>query len=530
MSELQILATHLAMTCGGVIRSVSEESEEIVLVLPVEALTAAIEALQRESQARFVDLFAVAGYPSTGTLQLHLLFALDEAQAWLHLLTELAQEGAAFPSLVDRLPATDWYERVVWEETGALPRGHPFLQRLRLPASWPERLWTQRADFSWSQAQPTAADEAGAVELEEAPPGVVDYPLGPVRSGVVESGHFRLRTVGEELVDVHLQLFYKHRGLEKRAEGLSPELLPLVAERITGTSAFSHSLALCQALERLAGVQVPLRARFLRTILGELERLFNHLGYQADLCQATGLVVAQAQFDILKERVLRLNAAISGHRYLFGMNVPGGLSRDLAKADIAAIEALSRECRGALEELHSLLLNSSSHNDRLEETGILPPDEARAYSVVGPIGRASGIDRDLRRDHPYAAYGEVQFEVPVLQKGDAFARSQIRLEEARQSLFIIEQALKRLPLGEVRVPMPPLPPGGSALGWAETPHGEAVHWLLVGEDATLRRYRVRPASFANWQAFPIAIPGHNILTDFPVIEQSFGLSIAGANS
>jgi len=274
---------------------------------------------------------------------------------------------------------------------------------------------------------------------------------------------------------------------------------------------------------------VPQRALYLRTLLAELERLYNHLGYQADLCQATGLVVAQAQFDIWKERILRLNAAISGHRYLFGMNVPGGLSRDLSEASLDMARGLVATLRPDLESLGKLLFDSPSHRDRLEGTGILSPQDALAYCAVGPIGRASGIDRDLRRDHPYAAYASVDFEVPVLQTGDALARARLRLEEARQSLRIIDQALERLAAGSIAVPIEQLPAGESALSLVESPRGESVHWLLVGEDGRIRRYRARPASFANWQAFPLAVPGHNILTDFPVIEQSFGLSFAGAD-
>ncbi len=227
--------------------------------------------------------------------------------------------------------------------------------------------------------------------------------------------------------------------------------------------------------------------------------------------------------------MLRLNAAISGHRYLFGLNVPGGLSRDIGEQGQQVIRELIVALRRDLEPLSRLLLASSSHRDRLETTGILSLQDARAYGAVGPIARASGVDRDLRRDHPYAAYVDVDFDIPVFQEGDAFARARIRLEETIQSSGIIDQVLERLPDGPVRVPMSPLPPGQSASGWAESARGECVHWILAGSDGTLQRYRVRPASFANWQAFSLAVPGHNILTDFPIIEQSFGLSFAGAD-
>jgi Ni,Fe-hydrogenase III large subunit len=325
-----------------------------------------------------------------------------------------------------------------------------------------------------------------------------------------------------------LRLFYKHRGVERRGVGLGPLHLPLLAERISGTDAFAESLALCQALEALADAEVPPRALALRTLFAELERLYNHLGYQADLCQATGLVVAQAQFDIHKEQALRLNAALAGHRYLFGLNVPGGLSRDLAPEGRQAIYQTTASIRRQLDVLGRMLLASPSHVDRLEETGILRSEDARACATVGPIARASGQDRDARRDHPYAAYRTVDFAVPAVdQASDAMARALVRLEEAHQALRIIGQILDRLPAGPVRAPLAALPPGRAGLGWAESARGETLHWVLTDDTGLARRYRVRPASFANWQAFPLAVPGHNILTDFPVIEQSFGLSYAG---
>jgi Ni,Fe-hydrogenase III large subunit/Ni,Fe-hydrogenase III component G len=487
-----------------------------------DRLTATVSQLQTRRGARFVDLF---GVDAGSALELHVLLALDAEDGWLRLRSTLSAEAPRFPSLTEVAPAAGWYEREAWSECGVRPEGHDSLVALRLPPDWPEGRYPHRDGSRWEME--VGRTPARAEELAPAPSGVVDYPLGPVRSGVVESGHYLLRTVGEEIVDIALRLFYKHRGVELRAVGLGPQHLPLVAERISGTDGFAESLALCQALEGLAGVEIPPRAAALRTVFAELERLYNHFGFQADLCQATGLVVGQAQFDILRERVLRLNAALAGHRYLFGLNVPGGLSRDLApEGRLALQETLGGILRG-LDALERMLLASASHRDRLEGTGILRPEDARAFATVGPVGRASGQDRDLRRDHPYAAYRTVGLGVPVHPEGDALARARVRLEEAQQSLRIILQSLGRLPAGPVRVPVETLPANRAGLGWAESARGETLHWVLTDGAGCVRRYRVRPASFANCQAFPLAVPGHNILTDFPIIEQSFGLSYAG---
>jgi Ni,Fe-hydrogenase III large subunit/Ni,Fe-hydrogenase III component G len=485
-----------------------------LLTLPAAQLPATVSQLRREHQARLVDLFGVRGRDG---VQLRVLLALDTRSSWLWLISDLPASDATFPTLTTVAPAAGWYERELWSELDVHPDGNPGPAALRLPPDWPAagRAWS--AELARTPPAPT---------LVEAPEGVVDFPLGPVRSGVVESGHYLLRTVGEEIIDIALRLFYKHRGVEQLALGLGLLHLPLVAERISGTDAFAESLALCQALEALAEAAVPPRAAALRTVFEEIERLYNHLGYQAELCRATGLVVGQAQFEILKERVLRLNARVAGHRYLFGLNVPGGVSRDLTREDRLAIHETTAAIWRQLDALGPMLFASSSHVDRLEGTGKLRPEDARDCATVGPVARASGQDRDLRRDHPYAAYRDVEIAVPVQQDGDALSRARVRLEETTQSLHVIAQLLDRLPAGSTQTPVT-LPPNRDGLGWAESTHGETVHWIATDAEGRVCCYRVRTASFANWQAFPLAVPGHNILTDFPIIEQSFGLSYAG---
>jgi Ni,Fe-hydrogenase III large subunit/Ni,Fe-hydrogenase III component G len=549
LEKLDKLAEPLRTQLRGLIGAAepSGTAREAVLQVQPEDLRALYALLQEGAGAHFADLFAEAEAvrPGTGALdlRLHLILGIDRQRLWLHLVAPLAEVTPRYPSLVSALPAADWYERELWDEAGIEAVGHPLLSRLRLPATWPPDAHPLRGGMSnrllkVSEAGPQEEsqvriplmgqdDEREA--LDPGPEGVVDYPLGPVRSGVVESGHYTLRTAGEEIVDFRLQLFYKHRGIEQHAIGLLPLHVPLLAERISGTSGFAHALATCEALERAAGVDVPPRARFLRTFFAELERLYNHLGYHADLCQATGLAVGQAQFDILKERVLRLNAELTGHRYLFGVCVYGGVACDVSPAGLQAARALVSALRQRVRHLGNMALTSPSHVDRLENTGILPPEEARAWAVVGPIARASGIDRDARRDFPYAAYDEVSFDVPVFEQGDALARARVRLEEMIQSLHILGQILEKLPNGPVRVTGVEPPKGQSAFAWVESPRGEGVHWLQMDTAGRVARYRVRTASFANAQAFPLCIPGRNILTDFPVIEQSWGLSYAGAD-
>lgn len=497
--------------------------------------------LVRDQNAHVTDLF-VERTGESDSLTLRAVLALPQTRSWrwVLLLAPLDADRLAYRALTPDLPVADWYERELWDEAGVTPTGHPALARLRLPATWPHDQYPLRGPLPTARAVPEAASEASALvddderpDLETPPAGVVEYPLGPVRSGVVESGHYTLRTVGEEIIDFRLQLFYKHRGVEQRAVGLTPLHLPLLAERISGTSGFAHALATCETMERIAGVTAPPRAQYLRVLFAELERLHNHLGYHADLCQATGLVVGQAQLDILRERVLRLNALLTGHRYLFGACVFGGVAYDPPEEQLRAARALVTAIRARMRRLGRLLLDSPSHVDRLEGTGILTPEDALALGMVGPNARASGIDRDVRRDHPYAVYSDLAFDVPVQQAGDALARARVRLEEIAESLRLLEQVMNHLATDVARGPVRACAEAptvtGAALGWVESPRGEATHWLRFDDAGRIARYRVRPASFANAQAFPLCVPGRNILTDFPVIEQSWGLSFAGVD-
>jgi Ni,Fe-hydrogenase III large subunit/Ni,Fe-hydrogenase III component G len=526
-------------------------------VVDAETLALVVPALHAQRVAYFCDFFAEGMRTSNGAAgpeegapnsratgsTLHVILTMRDRPMFVHLSAPMPAGTSDFPSLSPRLPAAGWYERELYEEAGLSAVGHPRLVRLRLPAEWPSDTYPLLEDLSdmleVSDARGEETEEAHVpligldderAVLDPGPEGVVDYPLGPVRSGVVESAHYTLRTGGEEIIDARLQLFFKHRGVEHRAVGLTPLHLPLLAERISGTSGFAHALAVCEALERSAGVSIPSRATYLRTFFAELERIYNHLGYQADVCQATGLVVGQAQFDMLKERVLRLNALLTGHRYLFGACIYGGLASDPGASTLEAVRRELHAIQRKADRLGHMALGSPSHVDRLERTGRLLPEDAQVWATVGPVGRASGVDLDLRRDMPYAAYGMVSFEVPVLQDGDALARVRVRLEEMAQSFHIVDQVLHDLPPGPISVSRASTPlPTKDALGWVESPRGSGLHWIRLDHDGNIVRYRVRTASFANAQAFALCIPGHNILTDFPVIEQSWGLSSAGAD-
>lgn len=348
-------------------------------------------------------------------------------------------------------------------------------------------------------------------------------PVGPVFADFAEAAHFLLETVGEDVIHTIPRFFYKYRGVEKIAEGQPVDHVLLLAERFSGTAAFAHGLGFCQAVEAACGVEVPPRAKALRTVFAELERLRHHAATITGICNSTALAVATSQAALIEEDLLRLTGEALRHRYLFGMVLPGGLSCDLSPAQSRRLAIGTGEISKKLNDLHQMLRYSSSFLDRLEEVGLISTDTAIAYGLVGPIARASGVARDMRKLRSYAAYGDVDCLVPIEREGDGYARLRVFFQEAEQSASIIRQVSAKLSPGSIRSTTELR--AGVALAAVEAPSGAAFHWVRVREDGMVARYRITPPAFTNWHGFHLAAENF-AFQDFPIILASFGLSNA----
>jgi formate hydrogenlyase subunit 5 len=439
----------------------------------------------------------------------------------------LEVQHAVVPSVVGlhKGPAADWHEREVEDLFGITFEGHPRLGEFILHEDWPEGVNPMRRSFD-ARHPPVHRDPDPLWQ----PPTVVEavgafaMPIGPVFSDFAESAHFLLETVGEDVIRTIPRLFYKYRGVEKVAEQQAVDRALLLAERFSGTSAFAHALAFCQAVEAISGVEVPARAKALRSLFAELERLRHHAAVITGICNSTALAIATSQAALIEEDLLRLTCEVTGHRYLFGLVRPGGLYRDLPERTSETLEKAIDGIAARLNELHAHLRYSSSFLDRLEEVGTISAERARSYGLVGPIARASGVPSDLRKLFPYAAYNSVDFEVPTAEEGDGYARLRVFFFEAQQSVSIIRQMLSALPSGAISMAaFTPRP--GAALGAVEAPQGAALHWLRIGEDGRVARYRITAPAFTNWHGFHLAAENF-AFQDFPIILASFGLSNA----
>jgi len=463
-----------------------------------------------------------------GDLKVRYVFEPTAHDAPDHFVTLLVSIDAAcpeLPSLTTAVPAANWHEREMRDLFGIVPVGHPDPRTLVVHDGWPRDTFPLRKAFDASRRVPVEP----AVEfphLVAEGEGVFEIPVGPIHAGIIEPGHFRFTSVGETVLHLDARLFYTHRGLEKRMEGLSPLEAFYVAERICGVCSVAHGLGYCEALEQIAGVGIPPRARLIRSIALELERLYNHVGDIGNMCAGAAFHYGTATGMRLRERLQQLNERLAGNRFLRGLVVPGGANLDLSAELLQALAATLKDTLAGLGHLMERIGDNPSVVDRLDDTGLLQRQAAVDLAVAGVAARASGVDRDARRDHPHAAFADMNLadlHVVTATDGDAMARMMVRALEARESIQLISEFVRRLEPGPLRTALAdPLPSGRIGISAIESPRGEAVHWLRTDPGGRVERYHLRSPSYHNWPAVALAAETA-IVPDFPLVNKSFEL-------
>lgn len=501
----------------------TEGADLLILVRAASILPAISRFLFWEAGGSFGGLI-VEEWPREWNLR-YIFQMPGECQA--HVIAQTSLDSPIIPSIVAEVHAADWYEREAEDLFGLTFEGHPRLGNFVLhDEDWREAIAPMRKSFPAARRISRADDDAQPrwqSTLVVRDPGAFAMPVGPVyEGGLGESVHFLLETVGEDVIRAVPRLFYKYRGIEKIAEGKTIEDALLLAERFAATSSFAHSLAFCQAVENGTGIAIPDRARRLRVALAELERLRHHAGSIEGICQSTALNVSEAQAAIVEEQLLRASCMFTGHRYLFGLNTPGGLRRDFTAEECGNLLAAVDSTASQLRVLERRLKFSSSFLDRLENVGVVTPERARDLDLVGPVGRASGVARDLRRAYIYGGYCDYDFAIPSENRGDGYARLRVLFAEAEESARIIRQAVSGLAPGAVCAPQSKFG-SAAAAGWVEAPIGAALHWVRLDSDGRIERYRILSPSFRNWLGFHVAVEDF-AFQDFPIILATFALS------
>jgi Ni,Fe-hydrogenase III large subunit len=450
--------------------------------------------LLRSGAARLVSIFG--GMTSESTRELRYILDFDGE----YRVFGVRVDGPVMAATAIT-PAASWYEREVHERYGIDFEGHPDLRPL-----------TQHTpDYRF---------------LKVAGDGVCEVAVGPVHAGIIEPGHFRFSVVGDTVLHLELRHFYTHKGTERLFEGSDPNLGVMIAESVSGDSCFSHAVAYCQAVEHATRAVVPERAGAIRLVGQELERVIAHIGDVGALCGDVGFSVPAAYCSRLKENLLRSSADAFGTRYLRGISVPGGITRDIAAPSARALRQAVRSVTKDFADLAQMILETPSVQNRFESTGVLKPESARDLAVVGPVARASSIKLDVRHDHPYGAYKNWLFEPVTYHYGDVLSRARVRIDETAASALLLEDVLDALPAGACTGSMV-VPEDATGFSAVESPRGELLYWVEVRR-GTIARCHIKSPSFQNWPALPLAMPG-NIIADFPLINKSFNLSYSGCD-
>ena len=441
--------------------------------------------------------------------------------------TGVPRAKPVLPSHSPYYAAADRPERHIRDMFGIAFTGHPDTRRWTRHQAWKEGEHPLRREFpaDGHPPVPTAPDEHYPF-LHAQGGGVYEIPVGPVHAGIIEPGHFRFQAVGETILNLEERLGYTHKGIEKIAEGRDAMALARLAGRVSGDSTVAHAWAACQAMEKAAGMEIPERAEFLRAIMAERERIANHLGDIGAICNDVAFTFAFYQFGRLREVWQRVNHEAYGHRFMMDCIIPGGVTSDMGDQVTVAMEKQITFLRMELAGLYNIIDDLPSLEDRLDTTGYLNPDTARAFGALGYVGRASGMAFDVRKDAPYAPYNRFSMEVPVYQQGDVATRVKVRAEEILASCFLMEKLIDELPAGKIRRDWRIPPSGAEGLGFTEGFRGEIMTYVRFGDNGRIARFFPRDPSWLTWPTLEKCIRD-NIVPDFPVCNKSINGSYSG---
>ena len=339
-------------------------------------------------------------------------------------------------------------------------------------------------------------------------------PFGPQHPVLPEPLHLDLVLEDEKVVDVIPSIGFIHRGLEKLVEKKDFRDFVYIAERMCGICSFMHGMSYCEAVEHIMGIEIPPRARYLRTIWCELSRLHSHLLWLGLLADAFGFESLFMQCWRLREKILDMFETSTGGRLIFSVNKIGGQRRDMDNGMLHGFLKVLDGLESDLKEITSTFLDNSAVNSRLKGVGVMSKEMAQEYGVAGPFLRASGIARDTR-ELGYDAYGDLQLEPVTAEEGDCYARTRVRIGELFQSINLIRQAVDKIPEGPISVPVRGFPKGEYMMR-VEQPRGEAIYYVKANGTKFLDRFRVRTPTFANVPAMIELMKGCQ-LSEIPML-------------
>jgi NADH-quinone oxidoreductase subunit D len=492
------------------------ESNRLDIVIDADDLTQAVTALH---EARWGYLSAITGLDlgaESGQMEALYHFCFGAAITTLRV-RQPRGEDACLPTIEDIIPPATFFERELYEMVGFHIRGARRSDRLFISDDWPEGVYPMRADFKLEQARPVEARLS--VDLPEE--GVVSgntfvVPIGPQHPALKEPGHFEFTVDGEIVTAARMRLGYAHRGIEKAAESRNWIQNLYLFERVCGICSHVHTMAYAMGVEKLAQVEIPMRAQAIRQIVAGLERIHSHLLW-------LGVAAHEAGFDTLfmyswrdRETVMNLLEQVTGNRVNYSANVLGGVKCDIGPEQAKVIKEGLNFLETRIRHYLEVVTTDAMFLNRTRNVGTITFEEAERFGLLGPTARASGLVRDVRVEAPYGAYHRFPISAVTETNGDLEARCEVRLKELLVSCFAIRTLLDNLPDGPLTTKMPRKIPAGETISRVEAPRGELFYYIKSAGGENPARVHIRTPSLCNWVSVLEKAVGRQ-LADVPML-------------
>ena len=485
--------------------------------IPADALVSLFTAFHEQNYR----LALAAAHDDGDELRIVYLLVAAAPDRRVELVVRVDAKQPQLPTLARHSFPAGRFEREMQDLFGVQLVDHPLPRRLVLHQHWPDGWHPMRHDAAPTPSMADTGEPYPFLTVEG--PGVYEIPVGPVHAGIIEPGHFRFSVLGETILNMKARLWFVHKGIERLFQTRTPLAGVELAERISGDTAVGHNLAYCLAIEDAITCRVPPAGQLLRALLLELERLYNHTTDIGALCNDVAYSILHAHTIRVREQLLRLNQRVTGHRLLRGAIVPGGTTVQTLPT-ISELEDIAND----IAEISELALRNSTVVDRFTGTAVLDARTAADLGTLGYVARASGIDTDARRDHPFVDLGDA-LRTPLRSEGDVMARFVLRGQEIDVSLTLLRSLLQQLDSLDDAPTLAQLDPPTtetSGIGITEAWRGTLTHRVELGPDGTLTRVKIVDPSFFNWPALATSLHD-TIVPDFPLANKSFNLSYAG---
>ena len=461
--------------------------------------------------AKVVQFFA---FPDGGRMRVLAVLRTD------HLLAAQCDAPEAYPSMSVQCEPLHLFEREIAEQYGIRPEGHPWLKMVRYHANLNGRPDVFGNDYSRDIPGNYPYYSVTGDEIHE-------VAVGPVHAGVIEPGHFRFNCIGERVLHLEIQLGYQHRSVEQLLLGAPVRRWPILAEGIAGDTAIGHSLCMAQAVEALAGLTPDAGARIIRTIALEFERIANHVGDLGALSGDVAFLPPANYFGRMRGDFLNMSLWMCGNRFGKGLVRPGGVRFPMTDEDRRTLNERIAELKPQVSHTIDLLFATSSVRSRFEDCGTVRLEDADCLGLVGPAGRACGLDYDVRRAFPTEHYPQLEIPRFTEATGDVYARARVRGDEILQSIEMIQALLKEpVQTDCVETADTALAPDSFVVTLNEAWRGEVSHCLLTDASGRIQRYKVKDPSFHNWNGLAMSLRDTGI-SDFPLNNKSYNLSYCG---